>query len=287
MDGSENSHKPTLLERLSTMLLREPEDREQLIALLHSAYERNLLDADALSMMEGVIQVSERQVREIMIPRAQMDVIDISHPPEQFIPYVIDTAHSRFPVTDGDKDNIIGILLAKDLLRYYAGEEFDVRDMLRPAVFVPESKRLNILLRDFRSNRNHIALVVNEYGGVCGMVTIEDVLEQIVGDIADEYDFDEDGDNIIRQDDAHWRVKADTEIADFNEAMGTDFSDEDYDTIGGLVLKAAGQLPKRNERIQIGEWQFTVLRADSRRLHSLLVERTLVGVTDQETERRI
>jgi magnesium and cobalt transporter len=276
MDGQENNHKPTLLERLSTLLLREPEDREQLIALLHSAYERNLLDADALSMMEGVIQVSERQVREIMIPRAQMDVIDISQPPEKFIPYVIDTAHSRFPVIEGDKDNIIGILLAKDLLRYYAGEEFDVRDMLRPAVFVPESKRLNILLRDFRSNRNHIALVVDEYGGVCGMVTIEDVLEQIVGDIADEYDFDEDEDNIIRQDDAHWRVKADTEIEDFNEAMGTDFSDEDYDTIGGLILKAAGQLPKRNERVQIGEWQFTVLRADSRRLHSVLAERTLI-----------
>jgi magnesium and cobalt transporter len=276
MDGSDSSNKPTLLERLSMMLLREPEDREQLVALLHSAYERNLLDADALSMMEGVIQVSERQVREIMIPRAQMDVIDISHPPEQFIPYVINTAHSRFPVTDGDKDNIIGILLAKDLLRYYAGEEFDVRDMLRPAVFVPESKRLNVLLRDFRSNRNHIALVVDEYGGVCGMVTIEDVLEQIVGDIADEYDFDEDEDNIIRQDDAHWRVKADTEIADFNEALGTDFSDEDCDTIGGLVLKAAGQLPKRNVRIQIGEWQFTVLRADSRRLYSLIVERSLI-----------
>jgi magnesium and cobalt transporter len=275
MDGSESSNKPTLLERLSTMLLREPEDREQLIALLYSAYERNLLDADALSMMEGVIQVSERQVREIMIPRAQMDVIDISQPPEKFIPYVIDTAHSRFPVTDGDKDNIVGILLAKDLLRYYAGEEFDVRDMLRPAVFVPESKRLNVLLRDFRSNRNHIALVVDEYGGVCGMVTIEDVLEQIVGDIADEYDFDEDEDNIIRQDDAHWRVKADTEIADFNEALGTNFSDEECDTVGGLVLKAAGQLPKRDERIRIGEWQFTVLRSDSRRLHSLLVERSL------------
>ncbi|MEI7841822.1 MAG: transporter associated domain-containing protein [Gallionellaceae bacterium] len=281
MDGSESSsNKPTLLERLSTLLLREPEDREQLIALLHSAYERNLLDADALSMMEGVIQVSERQVREIMIPRAQMDVIDISQPPEKFIPYVIETAHSRFPVTDGDKDNIIGILLAKDLLRYYAGEEFDVRDMLRPAVFVPESKRLNILLRDFRSNRNHIALVVDEYGGVSGMVTIEDVLEQIVGDIADEYDFDEDEDNIIRQDDAHWRVKAETEIADFNEQLGTEFSDENCDTVGGLVLKAAGQLPKRGEIIALGEWQFTVLRADSRRLHSLLVERNLTPSAD-------
>jgi len=280
MDGSENTNKPTLLERLSTLLLREPEDREQLIALLYSAYERNLLDADALSMMEGVIQVSERQVREIMIPRAQMDVIDISQSPEKFIPYVIETAHSRFPVTDGDKDNIIGILLAKDLLRYYAGEEFDVRDMLRPAVFVPESKRLNILLRDFRSNRNHIALVVDEYGGVSGMVTIEDVLEQIVGDIADEYDFDEDEDNIIRQDDVHWRVKAETEIADFNEQLGTEFSDENCDTVGGLVLKAAGQLPKRGEIIEMGEWQFTVLRADSRRLHSLLVERTLTSVED-------
>jgi magnesium and cobalt transporter len=271
------------LERLSTMLLREPEDREQLITLLHSAYERNLLDADALSMMEGVIQVSEQQVREIMIPRAQMDVIDISQPPEEFIPYVIETAHSRFPVTEGDKDNIIGILLAKDLLRYYAGEEFDVRDMLRPAVFVPESKRLNVLLRDFRSNRNHIALVVDEYGGVCGMVTIEDVLEQIVGDISDEYDFDEDEDNIIRQDDAHWRVKADTEIADFNEELGTEFSDENCDTVGGLVLKGAGQLPKRGEIIQLGEWQFTVLRADSRRLHSLLVERNLTNTDSKES----
>jgi magnesium and cobalt transporter len=283
MDGSESSSsKPTLLERLSTLLLREPEDREQLVALLHSAYERNLLDAEALSMMEGVIQVSERQVREIMLPRAQMDVIDISQPPEEFLPFVLATAHSRFPVIEGDKDNIVGILLAKDLLRYYAGEEFVVRDMLRPAVFVPESKRLNVLLRDFRSNRNHIALVVDEYGGVSGMVTIEDVLEQIVGDIADEYDFDEEEDNIIRQDDAHWRVKADTEIEDFNTAMGTDFSDEDCDTVGGLVLKSAGQLPKRGDSIQIGEWQFNVLRADSRRLHSLLVERSLIEADKSE-----
>ncbi|GAB4121544.1 MAG: transporter associated domain-containing protein [Sideroxydans sp.] len=273
MNDTDSSHKPTLLERLSMMLLREPEDREQLIALLHSAYERNLLDADALSMMEGVIQVSERQVREIMIPRAQMDVIDISQAPETFIPFVIERAHSRFPVVDGDKDNIIGILLAKDLLRYYAGEEFDVRDMLRPAVFVPESKRLNVLLRDFRSNRNHLALVVDEYGGVCGMVTIEDVLEQIVGDIADEYDFDEDEDNIIQQDEAHWRVKADTEIGDFNAAVGAAFSDEECDTMGGLVLKAAGQLPKRGDSVQMGGWHFTVLRADSRRLYSLLVKK--------------
>jgi len=272
MDDPE-SHKPTLLERLSALLLREPEDREQLVTLLHGAYENNLLDADALSMMEGVLQVSERQVREIMIPRAQMDVIDIGQPPEAFIPFVIEAAHSRFPVIEGDKDNIIGILLAKDLLRYYAGEEFDVRDMLRPVVFVPESKRLNVLLRDFRSNRNHIALVVDEYGGVSGMVTIEDVLEQIVGDIEDEYDFDEDEDNIIADDTGHYRVKADTEIDDFNEALGTDFSDEDCDTVGGLVLKAAGQLPKCGDHLHIGDLIFTVLRVDSRRLYSLLVER--------------
>lgn len=272
MDDSE-SNKPGLLERLSAFLLREPGDREQLIQLLHAAYENNLLDADALSMMEGVLQVSERQVREIMIPRAQMDVIDISEAPEKFIPFVIDTAHSRFPVTDGDKDNIIGILLAKDLLRYYAGEEFNVRDMLRPAIFVPEAKRLNVLLRDFRSNRNHIALVADEYGGVSGMVTIEDVLEQIVGDISDEYDFDEDDDNIIQDGQGHFRVKADTEIAVFNEVLGTMYSDEDCDTVGGMVLKAAGQLPKRGDQFEIGELAFSVLRADSRRLYSLLVER--------------
>jgi len=275
MDDSETS-KPGLLERLSIFLLRKPEDREQLIELLHSAYERDLLDSDALSMMEGVLQVSERQVREIMIPRAQMDVIDISQRPDKFIPFVIQTAHSRFPVIDGDKDNIIGILLAKDLLRYYAGEEFDVRDMLRPAVFVPEAKRLNVLLRDFRSNRNHIALVADEYGGVSGMVTIEDVLEQIVGEIEDEYDFDEDGDNIIADASGRYRVKADTEIADFNEVLGTDFSDEECDTVGGLVLKAAGQLPKRGDRFIIGDLVFNVLRADSRRLYSILVERKKV-----------
>ena len=272
MDDSE-SNKPGFLERLSALLMREPEDRDQLVKLLHGAYDNNLLDAEALSMMEGVLQVSERQVREIMLPRAQMDVIDIGQPPEEFIPFVIETAHSRFPVTEGDKDNIIGILLAKDLLRYYAGEEFDVRDMLRPVVFVPESKRLNVLLTEFRSNRNHIALVVDEYGGVAGMVTIEDVLEQIVGDIEDEYDFDADEDNIIADGAGHFRVKAETEIEDFNEVMGTALSDEDYDTVGGLVLQAAGKLPKSGSVFHIGDLTFTVLRADSRRLHSLQVMR--------------
>jgi len=266
--------KPRWLERLSTLLLREPEDREQLVELLHSAYENQLLDADALSMIEGVLQVSEMQVRDIMIPRSQMDVIDITDPPEKFIPFVIETAHSRFPVIADNKDDVIGILLAKDLLRYYAGaEDFNVRDMLRPAVFIPESKRLNVLLKEFRSTRNHIAIVVDEYGGVAGMVTIEDVLEQIVGDIEDEYDFDETEDNIIRDVQGRYRVKALTEIADFNEVLETEFSDEEFSTIGGLVVSKLGHMPKRGEQISFEGLSFTVLRSDSRRLHSLLVER--------------
>jgi magnesium and cobalt transporter len=278
-----DSEKPGLLERLSHFLLREPEDREQLVELLHSAYENNLMDADSLAMIEGVLQVSEMQVRDIMIPRSQMDVIDITDPPEVFIPHVIETAHSRFPVIEDNKNDVIGILLAKDLLRYYAGEEFEVRDMLRPAVFIPEAKRLNVLLKEFRSNRNHIAIVVDEYGGVAGMVTIEDVLEQIVGDIEDEYDYDEDEDNIIQNADGQYRVKALTEIPDFNEIVGTTFSDEEFSTIGGLVVNRFGHLPKRNDEITFDGLHVKVLRADSRRLHSMLIEvRPETTETDQE-----
>ena len=270
---------PGWLERIRALLLREPGDREQLIALLHSAFERNLFDSDALSMIEGVIQVSEMQARDIMVPRSQMSVIDISETPDKFIPQVIETAHSRFPVTENDKNNVIGILLAKDLLRFYAGEEeFDVRDMLRPVVFIPESKRLNVLLKDFRSNRNHIAIVVDEYGGVAGLVTIEDVLEQIVGEIEDEHDFDEAEDNIVQDSNGHYRVKAVTEIADFNERLGAELSDVDYDTMGGLVLHEFGRLPKRGESVAVGAFLFTVLRADSRRLYTLLVEKNSGGV---------
>ena len=275
MDSSHPA-KPTLLERLGAILMREPEDREQLLELLHSSYERKLMDADALAMIEGVLQVSEMQARDIMVPRAQMDVIEIGDPPEKFIPTVIETAHSRFPVIEESKDKVIGILLAKDLLRYYAGEEFDMRDMLRPAVFIPESKRLNILLKEFRANRNHIAIVADEYGGVSGLVTIEDVLEQIVGDIEDEYDFDETEDNIVSQPGGRFRVKATTEIADFNAAFHTAFSDEDQDTIGGIVMARVGRVPKRGEEIAIGDLRFKVLRADSRRVHSMLVEKATV-----------
>ena len=265
--------KPSLLERLSSLLLREPEDREQLIGLLHSAFERHLLDAEALSMIEGVLQVSETQVRDVMIPRSQMDMIDVAESPEKFIPFVIETAHSRFPVFEDNRDNVVGILLAKDLLRFYAEEEFNVREMLRPAVFVPEAKRLNVLLKEFRANRNHIAIVVDEYGGVSGLVTIEDVIEQIVGDIEDEYDFDETEDNILVDRSGRYRVKAVTEIADFNNHFGTRFSDEDYDTVGGLVVGRFGRLPKRGETIVVEGFSFQVLRADSRKVHALLVEK--------------
>jgi magnesium and cobalt transporter len=281
--NSKLSNKPSLLERLSHFLLREPEDREQLVELLHSAYENNLMDADSLAMIEGVLQVSEMQVRDIMIPRSQMDVIDITDPPEVFIPHVIETAHSRFPVIEDNKNDVIGILLAKDLLRYYAGEEFEVRDMLRPAVFIPEAKRLNVLLKEFRSNRNHIAIVVDEYGGVAGMVTIEDVLEQIVGDIEDEYDYDEDEDNIIQNADGQYRVKALTEIADFNEIIGTELSDEEFSTIGGLVVSQFGHLPKRNDEIAFNGLHVKILRADSRRVHSMLVE-ILPKTTEEDKE---
>src|SRR5437879_1338763 len=271
---SEKLDRPTLLERLSAFLTREPEDREELLDLLHGAFERKLLDADALSMIEGVLQVSEMTVRDIMIPRAQMDVVSIEDDPAGFIPLVLETRHSRFPVIGENKDDVVGILLAKELLNWYRSPEtFNVHDTLRPAVFVPESKRLNVLLRDFRANRNHIAIVVDEYGGVSGLVTIEDVLEQIVGDIEDEYDFDEAEDNIIPEAGARYRVNAPTQNAAFNEALGARFSDEEFHTIGGLVLQAFGRLPKRGEATTIGNFRFKVVRADSRRIYTLQVER--------------
>ncbi len=278
---NETSSKVGWLEHISTLLSRKPEDREQLLALLHSAYERNLLDADALAMIEGVMQVSEMQVRDVMVPRSQMDTIDINEKPEEVIPFVIETAHSRFPVTDGNKDQVMGVLLAKDLLRYYSSREaFNIRDMLRPVVYIPESKKLNILLKDFRSNRNHIAIVVDEYGGVAGLVTIEDVLEQIVGDIEDEYDFDEDEAYIVADTDGHYRVKAITEISNFNETLGASFSDKNFDTIGGLVINEFGRLPENGESIIIEDLSFTVVRADSRRLHLLKVERIKSELAD-------
>ncbi|MEA3119262.1 MAG: hemolysin (HlyC) family protein, partial [Paraburkholderia sp.] len=243
--------KRSLLERLTDFISPEPETRSELLEILQDAHERNLIDADSLSMIEGVFQVSDLCARDIMIPRAQMDAINIAESPERFIPFVLEKAHSRYPVYEGNRDNLIGVLLAKDLLRYYAEEDFDVRGMLRPAVFIPESKRLNVLLHDFRVNRNHIAIVVDEYGGVAGLITIEDVLEQIVGDIEDEYDFDEADDNIVSIEAGpigpRWRVKALTEIDQFNEEIGVDLPEDDVDTIGGLVASHLGRMPHKGE----------------------------------------
>ncbi|MBI1891008.1 MAG: CBS domain-containing protein [Burkholderiales bacterium] len=267
----------SLFERLTALISPEPENRTELLEILHDAHERNLIDADALSMIEGVFQVSDLSARDIMVPRSQMDVVDISKPIEEWMPIVLQTAHSRFPAVDGDRDKVVGILLAKDLLRYYAEESFDVRDMLRPAIFIPESKRLNVLLRDFRANRNHMAMVVDEYGGVAGLITIEDVLEQIVGDIEDEYDFDEEEDNILALKDGlfgpRWRVKALTEIEQFNDVLGARFSDEDVDTIGGLVANHLGRVPRKGDVFEIDNLRFEILRADARQVHVLQVEK--------------
>ncbi|MDR3300407.1 MAG: CBS domain-containing protein [Candidatus Accumulibacter sp.] len=267
------SDQPTFFERLSSLLLREPEDREQLIQLLHSAHERKLLDADALSITEGALAASEIVVRDVMVPRAKMEVVDIEDSLEQVIEHANRTAHSRFPVIENKRDNVIGILLSKDLLRLPRNRPVNLRAWLRPVVFIPESKRLNVLLREFRVSHNHMAVVVDEYAGVSGLITIEDVLEQIVGDIEDEYDFDATEDNIRPDRLDRYRVKAQTAIADFNAEFGTDFGDEDCDTVGGLLLNHLGRVPQRKEEVDLGGLRFVVLRADRRRLYTLLVTR--------------
>jgi magnesium and cobalt transporter len=261
------------LDRLGQVLLGEPRDREQLIELLRSAQQRELLDLDALAMIEGVLQVSEMQVRDIMIPRSQMVVVERDAPLEEMLPVIIDSAHSRFPVVGDSRDDVEGILLAKDLLRLHAaeqaGEALEMQDFLRPAAFIPESKRLNVLLNEFRNSHNHMAIVVDEYGGVSGLVTIEDVLEQIVGEIDDEHDIVDDGHDILRHTDNRYTVKALTPIDEFNEYFGSEYSDEEFDTIGGLVMNGFGHVPKRGEEIDIDRFHFKVLRADNRRIHLL------------------
>lgn len=276
----------SLFERLTALISPEPENREELLEVLHDAQERNLIDADALAMIEGVFQVSDLSARDVMVPRSQMDVVDISKPIAEWMPEVLETAHSRFPAVDGDRDKVVGILLAKDLLRYYAEESFDVHKMLRPVVYIPESKRLNILLRDFRANRNHMAMVVDEYGAVAGLITIEDVLEQIVGDIEDEYDFDEEEDNIIvlenQGNGKRWRVKGLTEIEQFNEVIGTEFTDADADTIGGFITNHLQRVPHKGDEFSIGQLHFEVLRADARQVQIILVEKRVANYSSEE-----
>ena len=280
---SSGSTPLSFIERLGLALLREPGSRAQLIEVLRDAQSRDLLDRDALDMIEGVLQVSEMQVRDIMVPRAQMDVVDFSRSPDEFLPRVVESGHSRFPVIDGDKDRVIGILLAKDLLRYLQLDKkkrarFNLRDTLRPAVFVPESKRLNVLLREFKASRNHMAIVVDEYGGVAGLVTVEDVLEQIVGEIKDEYDIDADDVMIVERGAGDYVVKALTTLDDFNARLGTNFAQGEIDTIGGFVMARLGRVPRRGEMLEVDGMSFEILRADSRRVYLLKVTRLAAKV---------
>jgi magnesium and cobalt transporter len=261
------------LKRLKQGLAAEPQDRTELLTLLRETSERGLVDADALSMIEGVLEVSDLQVRDIMVPRAQMVFIRRDERAAAILPKVVESGHSRFPVMDEDRDDIVGILLAKDLLRLTLEqrEPFDIREFMRPAVFVPESKRLNVLLREFRRNRNHMAIVVDEYGGVSGLVTIEDVIEQIVGEIDDEYDV-EDDQNIRRDAERQFTVRGVTRITEFNEYFGARLSEEQgFDTVAGLVMKQLGHLPRRGESASIDGFEFRVLRADRRRIEALRV----------------
>jgi len=276
---------------LKSPFFRAPENREQLGAFLRDAEKQNLLDADALAMIEGVLNVSDMQVRDIMVPRSQMVVVEEDQSPEAFLPVMVKSAHSRFPVVGDNRDDIKGVILAKDLLEFFAdknttgsaeeGVKFSLRDLLRPAVFIPESKRLNVLLKDFRSNRNHMAIVVDEYGGVAGLVTIEDVLEQIVGDIEDEHDFDEDV-FIVRHSDEKFTLKALTPVEEFNEYFDANLSDEEFDTLGGLLMQEFGRLPGRGESCSLGRFQFKVLRADSRRIY-LVQMKILPEETNKDT----
>ena len=271
--STDNSRTGTWLRRVSQALSGEPQDRAELVAHLRDAHERGLVDSEALEMLLGVLEVADIQVRDIMVPRAQMIFVRRDDPPGRLVPAVLESGHSRFPVMDADRDDVVGILLAKDLLRVFAGEQdaedrFDIRECMRPAVFVPESKRVNVLLKEFRRNRNHMAIVVDEYGGVSGLVTIEDALEQIVGEIDDEFD-EEDETNIRREDARNFSVRGATPIGEFNQYFSTRLADDEFDTIAGLVIKQLGRLPRRGEAVTIEGFEFKVARADRRRVDTL------------------
>ena len=271
---SEQTHGGTgrWLRRITQSMSGEPRDLAQLIEGLREASERGLFDNDALTMLEGVLAVADMQVRDIMVPRSQMVFVQRDEPADKLVALVVESGHSRFPVIGEDRDQILGILLAKDLLRLQAenAEEFAIREYMRPVVFVPESKRLNVLLKEFRRNHNHIAMVVDEYGGVCGLVTIEDVIEQIVGEIGDEHDVDDDQ-NIRKEGPREFTVRALTPVGDFNRFFGTRFSDAEVDTVSGLLMQKFGRLPRRGEVIRVDDLEFRVVRADRRRIDLLKV----------------
>jgi len=284
--STSDSESRTWLERLTQILQVDPRDREELLEILRDSEKRALLDADSLGMIEGVLQVSEMQVRDIMIPRSQMSVLSRGQTRDEMLSIIVESGHSRFPVIGDSRDEVQGILLAKDMLRFSLGDStdnFSIREILRSPVFVPESKRLNVLLKDFRSSQNHLAIVVDEYGGVAGMVTIEDVLEQIVGEIEDEHDIDE-GKYILEHDDNHYIVKALTDIEEFNDFFKTRFSTDEFDTIGGLVLSRLGHMPKRDEMVSIDGLSFRILRSDNRRIYLFEVIRDEVSDEVDTTE---
>ena len=257
------------LERLTHFISGEPEDRDDLLELLRTAQKRQLIEQEALSMIEGVLQVSELRVRDITIPRSQMVVVPQDAEIETIFPLVAESAHSRYPVIGEDRTEVVGILLVKDLLLHSLKDRSrSVRDVMRPALFVPESKRLNVLLREFRATRSHMAIVVDEYGAAAGLVTIEDVLEQIVGEIEDEHDFG-DEEYIFRKNDSEFTLKALTPIEEFNEYFQADFSDDEFDTIGGLIVHHLGHVPKRGEKAELGRYRFIVIRTDGRRIDLL------------------
>jgi magnesium and cobalt transporter len=273
---SAKASPPRLIDRLLSLVRREPEDREGIMAVLDAARARNLIDSDSYSMLKGALAVSEQTVVDVMVPRARMDLLDVSESIADLLPDIIETAHARFPVFEESRDNIIGIAMTKDLLRHLVDPSLTLRDLVRPAVFIPETKRLNVLLQEFRSNRNHIAVVIDEHGGITGLVTLEDVLEQIVGEIEDEYDVA--GEQTIFSDGAQaWRVLATTEIQAFNSALNTKLPDGDYDTIGGWLAHALGRIPHRGDFCLHKDLRIEVMRADSRRALWLRVKRRLLN----------
>ncbi len=285
VEPANGSRLKSWIAQLKKRFKHEPKNKEELIRILQDAKKRALMDSEALSMIEGVLQVAELQVRDIMIPRAQMSVIERDSTLCEALKVAIESAHSRFPVIGDDRSEVVGIMLAKDLLHHCGSnnsQSFNMRNVLRAAVFVPESKRLNVLLKDFRANRNHMAIVIDEYGAAAGLVTIEDVLEQIVGEIEDEHDFDE-GTNILKRNEQEYTAKAHTTIEDFNEYFNVNLGNGGYDTIGGLVTNTLGHLPKRGEQLDIGPFQFSVVRADSRKIHLLNI-RLLAAPTNSTTE---
>jgi len=289
--SNSNQHKRelslSLFEKLSRIFLDIPQNRQELVEILQASEKRDLLDLDALSMIEGVLQVSEIQVRDIMVPRSHMIVLEEDTAYEDMLPVISNSGHSRFPVIGENRDEIVGILLAKDLLRYVdeeARKEFDIKDVLRKTIFVPESKRLNVLLKEFRASRNHMAIVVDEYSGVAGLVTIEDVLEQIVGDIDDEHDVEDVG-NIRRMGVNRYSIKALTPIDEFNEFFESGFNEDESDTLAGMLMKHLGHMPKRGEAITIDNYLFKVMSADSRRIKH--VQLILLPKVNKELEENL